>query len=125
MGNKPDWVGQSFKKGEILKLADGTESLPDLGGDDSNFDPGFDVNYIAMGNDSSNFGGGGRIGRNVYRGEEGTLNLGLSGSHWRGGGRSGADLQGVDATYSTRDGDFGIKVEPQLKSVKLTYRKEF
>lgn len=23
MGNKPDWVSQSFKKGEILKLADG------------------------------------------------------------------------------------------------------
>jgi len=23
MGNKPDWVGKSYKKGEILKMADG------------------------------------------------------------------------------------------------------
>ena len=126
MGNKPDWVGQSFKKGEILKLADGTESLPDLPQTDApDFDPGFDINYVAEGQGSKNFGGGGRISRNVYRGEDGTLNLGVSGSHWKGGGKSGVDLQGFDATYMTKNGDFGVQIEPKLKSVKLTYRKEF
>jgi len=125
MGNKPDWVGKSFKKGEILKLADGSADLPDMEGDDEDFDPGFDISYSASGQGTKNFGGGGRIGRNVYRGEDGTLNLGLSGSHWKGGGQSGAHLDAVDATYMTKNGDFGIQASPDLKSVKLTFRKEF
>lgn len=126
MGNKPDWVGKSYKKNEILHLADGTESLPDLPQTDvPDFDPGFDINYVAEGVNSKSLGGGGRISRNVYHGEDGTLNLGVSGSHWKGGGKSGASLDAVDATYMTKNGNFGIEVEPKIKSVKLTFRKEF
>ncbi len=35
MGNKPDWVGQSYKKDEILKLADGSANLPDIDSDNA------------------------------------------------------------------------------------------
>ncbi|KPL15466.1 hypothetical protein AMJ74_01535 [candidate division WOR_3 bacterium SM1_77] len=134
MGNKPDWVGTNFKKTVrkiddktkmvgVKKMADG--SLPDIEGGEDDFDPGFDISYSASGQDAKNFGGGGRLSRNVYHGEDGTLNLGLSGSHWKGGGQSGASLDAVDATYMTKHGDFGIQASPDLKSVKLTFRKEF
>lgn len=126
MGNKPDWVGKSFKKSEILKLADGTESIPELPQTDvPDFDPGFDINYVAEGMSAKNLGGGGRISRNVYSGEDGTLNLGVSGSHWKGGGKSGVELQGLDASYRTKEGDYGIQYEPKAKRVQVTFRKEF
>jgi hypothetical protein len=134
MGNKPDWVGTNFKKTVrkiddktkmVRRMADGSADLPDIEGGEDDFDPGFDISYEASGQDAKNFGGGGRISRNVYRGENGTLNLGLSGSHWKGGGQSGANLDAVDATYMTKHGDFGIQASPDLKSVKLTFRKEF
>jgi len=135
MGNKPDWVGTNFKKSPTHMMDDKTKmdgvkhmadgSLPDIEGGEDDFDPGFDISYSASGMDAKNFGGGGRIGRNVYHGEDGTLNLGVSGSHWKGGGQSGANLDAVDATYMTKNGDFGVQIEPKLKSVKLTYRKEF
>ena len=124
MGNKPDWVSQSFKKGEILKLADGTESLPDIESEDTGFDPGFDINYQAMGN-KGELGGGGRVSRNVYTGEDGTLNLGVSGSHWKGGGKSGANLEGVDMSYRTKSGEYGVDYNPREKKVQITFRKEF
>lgn len=137
MGNKPDWVGTNFKKNPthmmadktkmdgVKHLADGSPELTEIYSDEEGFDPGFDVSYSAEGKGLGDFGGGGRISRNLYRGEDGTLNVGVSGSHWKGGGQSGASLDAVDATYMTKHGDFGVEVAPNTKAVKLTFRKEF
>jgi len=35
MGEAPDWMRQSYKKGEILKLADGSANLPDIDSDNT------------------------------------------------------------------------------------------
>lgn len=131
MGNRPDWVDTNYKKSPTHMMPDktkmdGVKHMADGGDEEEGFDPGFDISYEATGMGLGDYSGGGRINRNVYRGEDGTLNLGVSGSHWKSGGKSGASLDALDATYRSKEGsEYGIQFEPGTKRVQLTFRKEF
>lgn len=128
MGNKPDWVGTNFKKGEIQKLADGS-ALPDMGynPEEENFEAPFELRYEASGEGANDFGGGGRIGMSKLLDERGDskINFGVSGSHWKGGGQSGRSLDAIDATYINKDTSLGVAYEPGTKKVQVTFNKSF
>jgi len=124
MGHCADWNRKSFKKGPV-KLADG--GVPDMGYNPEveEYQSPVDVSYSASGQDMGEYGGGGRIGHTRRLDDDSSLNVGLSGSHWKGGGQSGRSLDAIDATYKNKLGSFGVSYEPKREKVQFTFYKEF
>lgn len=124
MGHCADWNRKSFKKGPV-KLADG--GTPDLGYNPEveEYESPVDVSYSASGQSMGDYGGGGRIGHTRRLDDDSSLNVGVSGSHWKGGGQSGRSLDAIDATYKNKMGSFGVSYEPKREKVQFTFYKEF
>lgn len=124
MGHCADWNRKSFKKGPV-KLADG--GVPDLGYNPEveEYESPVDVSYSASGQSMGDYGGGGRIGHTRRLDDDSSLNVGVSGSHWKGGGQSGRSLDAIDATYKNKMGSFGVSYEPKREKVQFTFYKEF
>lgn len=124
MGHCADWNRKSFKKGPV-KLADG--GVPDLGYNPEveEYESPVDVSYSASGQGMGDYGGGGRIGHTRRLDDDSSLNVGVSGSHWKGGGQSGRSLDAIDATYKNKMGSFGVSYEPKREKVQFTFYKEF
>lgn len=125
MGHCADWNRKSFKKNPV-KMADGGET-PSLGyePDSEEYDTPFELSYSAEGQGVGDYGGGGRIGRTHHFDDKTSLNVGVSGSHWKGGGQSGRSLDAVDATYKNKYGSFGASFEPNTKKINVSFYKEF
>lgn len=124
MGHCPDWQRHDYKK--VKKMADGGD-LPDTGYNPEveNYEAPVEVNYSASGEGMGNYGGGGRIGHTRHLDDDRSINVGVSGSHWKGGGQSGQSLDAVDATYKNKFGSFGVAYEPKRQKVQFTFYKEF
>ena len=126
MGHCPDWQRQSYKK--VKKMADGGDpSIPDLGynPESENYESPVELSYMGGGKGSSQYGGSGRIGRTHHLDDDSSINVGVSGSHYKSGSHSGVNLNAVDATYRNKMGNFGMAFEPKAKRVQLTFYKEF
>lgn len=122
----PDWNRNSFKK--VKMMADGgSAELPDLGynPESEDYESPVDVSYESAGKGLSQYGGAGRVGMTKRLDDDSSMNVGVTGSHWRSGKMSGKAVEGVDATYSNKLGSFGVSVEPRSKKVQFTFYKEF
>lgn len=125
MGHCADWNRKNYKK--VMKLADGSADLPDTGYNPEveDYQSPVEVSYSASGQGMGDYGGGGRIGFTKQLDEGRSLNMGVSGSHWKGGGESGQSLDALDATLATKAGNFGVRFEPKRKAATFTFYKEF
>ena len=125
MGHCADWNRKSFKKGPV-KMADGGD-VPSLGYEPEveDYESPVEISYSASGQGMGDYGGGGRIGKTFNLDKDDSVNVGVSGSHWKGGGQSGKSLDSVDATYKNKFGSMGVAYEPSRQKVQFTFYKEF
>lgn len=126
MGNCPDWNRQNYKK--VNKMADGgSAELPDLGynPEREDYESPVELSYEAGGKGLGENFGYGRVGARKNLEDDSSIGVGVSGSHWKAGKMSGQNLEGVDATYSNKQGSFGVGYEPRSKKVQFTFYKEF
>lgn len=125
MGHCADWNRKNYKK--VLKLADGSADLPDLGynPEAEEYHSPVDISYESAGQGFGEYGGAGRVGMTKHLDDESSINVGVTGSHWKAGKMSGKELEGVDATYRNKLGNLGVSVEPRSKKVQFTFYKEF
>ena len=125
MGHCADWNRKSFKKGPV-KMADGGD-VPSLGYEPEveDYESPVEISYSASGQGMGDYGGGGRIGKTFNLDKDDSVNVGVSGSHWKGGGQSGKSLDSVDATYKNKFGSMGVAYEPARQKVQFTFYKEF
>lgn len=125
MGHCADWNRKSFKKGPV-KMADGGD-VPSLGYEPEveDYESPVELSYSASGQGTKDYGGGGRIGKTFKLDDDDSVNVGVSGSHWKGGGQSGKSLDSVDATYKNKFGSMGVAYEPGRQKVQFTFYKEF
>lgn len=123
MGHCADWNRKNYKK--VMKLADG--GLPDTGYNPEveTYESPVDLSYLAEDLGREGYGGGGRVGFTKQLDEGRSLNMGVSGSHWKSGGQSGQSLDALDATLATKAGNFGVRFEPKRKAATFTFYKEF
>ena len=125
MGHCADWNRKSFKKGPV-KMADGGD-VPSLGYEPEveDYESPVEISYSASGQGMGDYGGGGRIGKTFHLDNDDSISVGVSGSHWKGGGQSGKSLDAIDATYKNKFGNMGVAYEPNKQKVQFTFYKEF
>jgi len=82
------------------------------------------------GNSTRDIGAGGRVGVNIPIDRDRDVTVGMSGSAFRAGRMSGADITGADLSYRKGDTTIGVEVSRSPtklgdKAIMFRYKKEF